>query len=80
MIIINHPKHTPELANWKERLMQMTVPHLLVETATNSPSLIENITEVHGIQAINQFLDQYEKDIQNWNQDRCDMWFFEEEG
>ena len=79
MIIINHPKYTPELVNWKERLVQMTVPHLLVETTSNSPTLKENETEVHGTEAINLFLDQYEKDVKDWNQDRCDMWFFEEE-
>lgn len=79
MIILSHPKHTPELANWKERLARMTVPHLLVETKANSPSLKENKSEVHGTEAINQFLGQYEKDVKGWNQDRCDMWFFEEE-
>lgn len=79
MIILNHPKNMPELANWKERLAQMTVPHFLIQTSATAPMLKENGTEVRGTEAINDFLDQYEKDLKAWNQDRCDMWFFEEE-
>lgn len=75
MIILSYPKGLTEFNTWKERLERMTVPHLLVEK-DNTPTLKENNTQITGIQAINAFLDQYEKDLKGWNQDRCDMWFF----
>lgn len=78
MIILSYPRGLIELASWKERLERMTVPHLLMEKNT-TPTLKENNTEVIGTLAINAFLDQYEKDVQGWNQDRCDMWFFDED-
>jgi len=79
MIIINHPKEVTQHAAWKARLSEMTVPHLLIETLNPVPSLKENGKETHGTEAINKFLDKYEQDIKTWNQDRCDMWFFDEE-
>lgn len=78
MILINYPQDSKEIDGWKSRLERMTVAHTLIQTSDLEPSLKEGNTLVYGIIAINLFLDQYEKDVKSWNQDRCDMWFFEE--
>lgn len=79
MIILKYPEGSKELMNWKSRLASMTVPHLLVEHSNEKPSIQEgNKNEIFGAEAIDSFLDQYEKDLKAWNQDRCDMWFFDE--
>ncbi|MBO3700620.1 hypothetical protein [Roseivirga sp. E12] len=79
MIIINHPKNSAHASRWKERLEGMTVPHLIFESSDASSRLKENTNAISGAEAIDNFLDQYEKDLKGWNQDRCDMWFFDED-
>ncbi|OEK04152.1 hypothetical protein [Roseivirga misakiensis] len=79
MIIIKHPKDLSQASEWKERLEKMTVPHLVLESSKPVAELVENNRNgVIGIEAINTFLNQYEKDLKGWNQDRCDKWFFDE--
>ncbi|OEK01413.1 hypothetical protein BFP97_07720 [Roseivirga sp. 4D4] len=79
MIILKYPEGSKELSNWKSRLARMTVPHLLVEESNRQPSIKEgNKAEIVGAAAIDLFLNQYERDLKSWNQDRCDMWFFDE--
>ena len=56
----------------------MTVPHLLVETTNSTPLLKEGNKEVHGVEGIDLFLEEYTQLMARWNQDRCDMWFFDE--
>ena len=79
MIIIQHPKALTEAASWKERLENMTVAHLMVPSNKPEVSLKEGKKEIQGVAQINQFLDEYESVVSGWNQDRCDMWFFDEE-
>jgi len=79
MIILKYPEGSKELINWKSRLASMTVPYLLIADSNRQPSIKENNkAEIFGAAAINLFLDQYERDLRSWNQDRCDMWFFDE--
>ena len=63
---------------WKERLVNMTVTHQVIYSAIEKPKLTDGQQRVEGIEAISQFLDDYERDVAAWNQDRCDMWFFYE--
>lgn len=79
MIVISHPENSAHAPRWKERLEGMTVPHLLIKSSDASSKLKENANEISGVEAIDSFLDQYEKDLKGWNQDRCDMWFFDED-
>ncbi len=78
MIVLEYNRHLKEADHWKERLEKMTVGFQLLKTSRAVPLLTEGRNKVEGITAINQFLDQYEKDMAEWNQDRCDMWFFDE--
>lgn len=79
MIIIHHPKGLTEATGWKEQLEQMTVPHLMIESSQEIPYLTEGDNEVTGTSAINQFLEEYKAFMAAWNQDRCDMWFLDED-
>lgn len=79
MIILYHPKGLVEAASWKANLEQMTVSHLILESEQENPYLREGEKEVKGIAAIDRFLTEYKAFMATWNQDRCDMWFFEEE-
>ena len=79
MIIIQHPQALTEAAGWKERLENMTVAHLMVVSNKPEPELKEGNKKVQGVNQIDQFLDEYESVVSSWNQDRCDMWFFDEE-
>lgn len=79
MIVLYHPKDLREATDWKSQLEQMTVAHLMVESAETTPYLREGKKEVKGIAAINQFLEEYKAFMATWNQDRCDMWFFDED-
>ncbi|MFY0593042.1 hypothetical protein [Roseivirga sp.] len=79
MILISHPPKDANAERWKERLERMTVPHLLIASNKPMPILKENQHKVTGTAAIDSFLDEFEKDLRNWNQDRCDMWFFDED-
>ena len=80
MIVLTHPYDLPDADHWKSRLEDMTVPHLLVPSNIKVPVIQEGEWKFEGVWAINQFLDEYELDVQAWNQDRCDMWFFDQEG
>lgn len=80
MIILYHPKGLIETTAWKAKLEQMTVPHLLLESEQETPYLREGKKEVKGIAAIDHFLTEYKAFMAGWNQDRCDMWFFDEQG
>ena len=78
MIVIQHPQGLKEAEVWKNRLENMTVSHMLVKSNLPEARLQEGKSEAIGISAINQFLDEYEAVVKGWNQDRCDMWFFDE--
>jgi len=77
MIVIESPQGLDRAKDWQERLANMTVAHQLIFTAISSPKLTEGKQKVTGIEAIEAFLAAYEKDVAAWNQDRCDMWFFD---
>ncbi len=79
MIILYHPKGMAEANDWKEQLEQMTVPHLMIQSEREVPYLTEGKTQVNGVDAINQFLKEYKAFMASWNQDRCDMWFLDED-
>lgn len=78
MIVLYHPKDLSKAVAWKSQLEQITVAHLMVESAQATPYLREGKKEVRGIEAIDQFLEEYKSFMATWNQDRCDMWFFDE--
>ena len=80
MIVIYHPKALAQAVTWRAKLEQMTVPHLVLESDRESPCLREGKKEVKGIAAIDKFLTEYKAFMAGWNQDRCDMWFFDEQG
>lgn len=78
MIIIHHPEDHPKAPAWKSILEELCVPHLMVESANQHPTLKEGKREVPGAEAIDEFLKVYSVLVASWNQDRCDMWFFDE--
>lgn len=78
MIVLEFPEGLNEVSVWKERLEKMTVGHQLLATSITIPQLTNGKEKVKGITHINHYLDQYEADVAQWNQDRCDMWFFDE--
>ncbi len=77
MILLTCSEELKELQSWKNRLEEMVVSHTIVKSQKGEPYLKEGQRMVKGIDAINHFLNQYEKDVASWNQDRCDMWFFD---
>lgn len=79
MIILYHPRELAEANQWKAQLEQMTVAHLMIESSKEKPYLKEGDKEVSGIAAINRFLEEYKAFMTTWNQDRCDMWFLDED-
>lgn len=78
MIILHHPKDSKEAPQWKNLLEELTVAHLLVVTDSPSPYLSEGKKKITGKEAIDTFLQEYKVFMKGWNQDRCDMWFFDE--
>ncbi|MCE7997098.1 MAG: hypothetical protein HEP71_34380 [Roseivirga sp.] len=78
MIILYHPEGIPEADKWKDQLEQMNAAHLLVKSEQGAPYLKEGKREVKGVAAIDAFLAEYKTFMSSWNQDRCDMWFFDE--
>lgn len=77
MITVFYPKGLIAAQGWEEKLQELTVPYLMIETQSDSPWLRESKREFHGSKAIDDFLKEYATLMTNWNQDRCDMWFFE---
>lgn len=77
MIILSCPANTDALARWKSRLEAMSVPHLIIASSSHIAFIQEGDNKFEGVEAINSFLHQYEEDVKAWNQDRCDMWFFD---
>ena len=77
MIVLEYPRGLKEAEAWKERLENMTVGHELFSSDITEPTLTKGKEKAEGIAAIDQYLSQYEQDMAQWNQDRCDMWFFD---
>ena len=77
MILLEHPGELSEVKEWKERLENMTVGYQILIASIPEPKITDGKQHAVGIKAINLFLDQYEADVAQWNQDRCDMWFFD---
>ena len=77
MIVVEYPNGLKEAEVWKERLENMTVGHQMIGSEITRPVLTKGKERADGIAAIEQYLSKYEADLAQWNQDRCDMWFFD---
>lgn len=80
MIRLLHPSGLSEAEKWKAELEEMAVPFRFEVTENKQPVLMEGSRKIEGVASIERFFIEYKTFLSSWNQDRCDMWFFDEPG
>ena len=72
MIRIAFPKENPMITNWREKLSTLVVAHEFVEDpALEVSTLQEKELTISGEEAIQKFILDLEKDVNDWRTPRC---------
>jgi hypothetical protein len=79
MIIIKYPTESKDKINtWQARLDSLFTKYTFSEDDTlNQPVLIEGVWQVEGINAIETYLEDLERLVAGWYEDRCDKHEFD---
>ena len=80
MITIYYHQEDVEVKTWTERLDKLFFKYILVQqNESGLPVLVDDEQELKGIKAIENHLDDLEKFVQGWYEDRCDRYEFLDE-
>lgn len=72
MITISYPLYNTAVQQWKEKLEELVVAFQLIENKTiECPVLTDHEMVVRGEEDIYQFLQDLEKDVNDWRKPGC---------
>lgn len=76
MITLFYPSNDQSAPHFLQRLAELVVPHQqeVMEDSTEM-YLKDGEKTFHGVQAIEEYLDHLEKEINAWRACTCDDWF-----
>jgi hypothetical protein len=79
MIIINYPPvNKGNVSGWQARLDLLFVKYSFsADDTLTEPLLIDGVWQVQGISAIATYLDDLERLVAGWYEDRCDKHEFD---
>ncbi len=77
MLLLQYPENTPEVTLWENRLATMALKYAFVlNPKLLEPQIQYDADFVQGTNAIDAYLDELEKFVKSWYEDRCDKYAF----